>query len=245
MNMQMIVFLVGNLLQILSLWPMRKLPAVESLQAPQSPQIWRHLKRAWDCQSFRYLCCYSWSLSIANGMTQSAFFHFHYQVLELSLFKMFLLLNAMHLVKIPLSELAGRWIDRYGARRLLWVSLMMAAAGMPIWLIVTAKTWWLLFAVYALWGCYAIANIAQLQLAWKYSPQSDNQTELGLFRQIGGLFAGLAGFLGGLWMSRFSFPSETLTEAAMGIIVSSFVLRLLAPQWLLLVNEQSNNHSKG
>jgi len=64
-------------------------------------------------------------------------------------------------------------------------SLMLAALSTPIWGFATAETWWLLFAGYLFWGLYAVANIAQLQLAWKHSPHSDNQSESGLSRQTG------------------------------------------------------------
>ena len=236
----LIVFLVGNVLQLASLWPMRKLPTVEPMVSSTRHFVFSHLKLAWQKRSFRYLCLYSWSLAIANGVTQSAFFHYRYEVLHLSLVNGFLLLNTMNLIKIPLSELAGRWIDRYGARRLLWGSLMVAALGTPIWLMSSEATWGILFLAHALWGFYAIANIAQWQLVWKHSPQSENQTELGLFRQMGGLFSGLSGFAGGLLLSRVTESGNSVTSGATAIILISFALRLLAPQWLLLVKDPQN-----
>jgi Na+/melibiose symporter-like transporter len=233
----LIVFLVGNGLILLSLWPMMKLPAVEPTETRSQSAVFVHLKLAWKNPAFRYLCLYSWSLAVANGMTQSAFFHYRYEVLHLSLVNGFLLLYTMNLIKIPLSEMAGRWIDQYGARRLLWGSLMIAAFGTPIWVMSSEETWGILFLAHALWGLYAVANIAQWQLAWKHSPSSENQTELGLFRQIGGLFAGVSGFAGGLWLSRVAEVGQSVTSAATLIILVSFALRILAPQWLLLMKE--------
>ena len=212
---------------------------VSSLWESIGPQ----LRLAFSEPTFRRFVWGSWQLSFFQGLTQAAQFQLSANLLHVSQFEYYRLLSVMLVLQIPLAAWAGRLVDQGHDRRvmtwgLLGLSLAMGCWWMATWSVegdpihaaTTGKAW--LLASYVLWGGFGLINVAQPSLGLKLAPRSDNAVQLSLFRQIGGLLAGLSGLLGGLALDRFS-PASKLPplEALRWLFVISGIGRATAALW--------------
>ncbi len=77
----------------------------------------------------------------------------------------------------------------------------------------------------------------------KLAPPGDNATPMALFRQVGGLLAGLSGLAGGFWLDRLNADGFTLHLAGCELgsfqilFLTSLIGRLSAALWLLPIRE--------
>ena len=153
----------------------------------------------------------SWWLSCAQGLSQAALFKFQVDVLHIPLSMYYVLSSVMLGLQLPLAALAGRLSDRYGDRRPLMIALFAISPALLFHMVATPPTWWLLFGAYGLWGLFGVINVCGQNLALRLAPVSDNTVHLALFRQIGGLLAGVAGLCGGLWLDALLRESAAVS----------------------------------
>ncbi len=254
-----VAFVIGTLLMTLSLLPMLKLSDIPIRFIPINPQI-KNMKRLhwFKNVSLRWLLVHNWWLAFFNGFTQSVFFLFLFTELKISLGWYYVLMGLMRLVKIPVSWMTGLFSDRGEDKKILMISILLASSAMIFWILATpAQPMWIAGA-YLLWGIYAAANISGRNLLLKLSPPSDNSTELALFRQIGGMLAGVSGLLGGFILFEMfqphqdtflgkivtnlyhdTFLSNGMLSSYQLLFAFSLVGRLLSVLWLLPIREQS------
>jgi hypothetical protein len=122
--------------------------------------------------------------------------------------------------------------------------LLAGGVAMLFWLLATPTEWWWVFGAYAMWGFWPLVNIPGRNLVLKFSPPSDNTTQLALFKNVGGLIAGLSGLAGGLLLAEwkpleFPIPGSDLRLNAYQILfLISLVGRVTSVVWLLLVKEE-------
>lgn len=222
-----VLFACGGVLCLASILPVVGLPSVTMLRAgmgqgePETANasfsLWDsigpQLRLALTDTSFRRFVWGCWQLSFFQGLTQSAQFQLSANLLQVSQLEYYRMLSVMLVLQIPLAAWAGRLVDRGHDRRvmvwgLLGLSLAMGCWWMATWSVEPNSTrrgmghFWLMTA-YVLWGGFGLVNVAQPSLGLKLAPRSDNSIQLSLFRQIGGLLAGLAGMLGGLVLDQY------------------------------------------
>jgi MFS family permease len=182
-------------------------------------------------------------------LTQSAFYGFAVRELGIGLGTYHVLLNVMNLAMIPASALAGMISDRRGNKWLLFCAVLLASSGLLFWFAATPEQWWWLFGAYALWGAFAAANIAGPNLLLKLSPRSDNSAQLALFRQIGGLVAGVSGLFGGLWLQSLldvSFEARYggfRIDAYRVLFLVSLGGRWASVLWILPIREHGDSRA--
>lgn len=234
------IFVAGAVLAIASIVPLLGLPNVRMPAETAQRPTWRMLADAIGHAPFRRLLIYGWWLSLAQGLTQAAFFKYQVDVLKIPVTTYYVLSSLMLGLQIPLTAWAGRLSDRYGDRNPLMISTFAVSGAMLFWLAARPGTWWLLFGAYAVWGLFGVVNLCGQNLTLRLAPPSDNTVHLALFRQIGGLLSGIAGLSGGLWLDSL------LTGAATGAIADvigpfqilfavSFAGRATAALWLIRV----------
>ncbi len=258
------IFLLGNVLVMASVLPMRRLPeraaghgsdantdgntdtgsdvtTDASTGAPERSAR-RTAKIVWEAvthRSFRWILLHGWWLSFAQGLTQAAFFRYQTRVLSLSVETYYVLNGLMLALQLPLTAWAGRLSDRGWDKPVLFGSVTAVSGALVFWLAATPERWWLLFGAYAVWGLFGFVNICGRNLMLKLAPRSDNMAHIFLFRQVGGVWAAVAGMLGGLWLDRLTNAGTTLAigEYALGafqiVFLASFVGRLTAGLWVL------------
>ena len=239
-----VVFMLGLALQLISLWPLLKLPDLPMLRTESLPKLSLQMFRdAWRNRSMRFLLIHNWWLAFANGLSQQVFFYVVYQQLSLELAVYYSLTCLMRVVKLPVSWLTGLISDRVGDRALLIFGVVVASSGLVFWLFAENWGWKWLIPAYFYWGFFAAANIAGRNLALALSPEGDNTVHVGLFRQLGGFLAGVSGILGGLWLmslleARFQWTfAGCQIEAPHLIILISLLGRWTSVLWLLPVRE--------
>ncbi len=246
------IFLLGNILVMASVLPMRRLPesaaghgsdgdtdantdTPEQLARRTAKVVWEAVTH----RSFRWILLHGWWLSFAQGLTQAAFFRYQTRVLGLSIETYYVLSGLMLALQLPLTAWAGRLSDRGWDKPVLFGSVTAVSGAMVFWLAATPERWWLLSGAYAVWGLFGFVNICGRNLMLKLAPRGDNMAHVSLFRQVGGLCAAVAGLLGGLWLDRLTNAGATLAIAgyALGpfqiVFSASFVGRLTAGLWVL------------
>ncbi len=238
------VFLAGIGLQLASLWPLAQLPDVPA-QLSEQRTDWSLLGTILRDGNLRWLLAHSWCLAAANGLTQAVFIKYQIQVLHLSLSRYYLLADLMWGMQIVTSWLAGWSAAKHGHRPALWWGSLAASCALPFWMIATAETWWLLLGAFLCWGAFGAVNVAGPNLMLSYAQRGDSTIELGLFRQVAGLIAGLSGIAGGLWLDallRADFAwtvSEDITlDGYRMIFLVSWIGRVLAALLVLGVRER-------
>ena len=237
------IFIGGGVLALSSILPLLRLPDVPHRTETAGLRMWSLLLQMTQDGSFRRMLAGSWWLAFAQGLSQAALFKFQVDVLHVPLSRYYVLSTVMLGLQLPLAALAGRISDRYGDRRPLLVSLLAISPALLFVMAATAETWWLLFGAYALWGLFGIINVCQQNLVLRLAPATDNTLHLGLFRQIGGLLAGLAGLCGGLWLDTLLHDSAGVSIAGLVlgpfqiVFAASLLGRATAPLWFLGVRE--------
>ncbi|MCA9070423.1 MAG: MFS transporter [Planctomycetaceae bacterium] len=238
-----IAFLVGWTLMLVALWPIRNLPDPPFRMPEPQPSEWSVFRDSWRNRSLRFLLIHNWWLAFANGLTQSAFFGYLFGPLGIGLGLFYTLQCVMRVCKLPVSWITGNISDHFGNKLPLIIGVVIASSGLVFWLLATPGQWYWVFGAYACWGMYAAANIAGRNLTLTLAPRSDNATQLALFRQIGGLCAGLSGLLGGWWLTSLN---ETKTTWRWGelelnsfqiIIAVSLIARWASVVWLIPVTD--------
>ncbi|MBL8851574.1 MAG: MFS transporter [Planctomycetaceae bacterium] len=241
------IFIAGGVLALGSIVPLWRLPDVPRRTASSSLQSWSLLPRILADRSLRRVLAGSWWLALAQGLSQAAIFKFQVEVLHVPLSRYYVLSSVMLVLQLPLAVLAGRMSDRYGDRRPLMLALWTVSPALLFLMSATPQTWWLLFGAYALWGLFGIINVCQQNLVLRLAPATDNTLQLGLFRQVGGLLAGLAGLCGGLWLDDLLLDSASVNIAGLVlgpfqiVFAASLLGRITAPLWFLGVRESGRS----
>lgn len=241
-----VMFSVGIMLLLLSMLPLLRLPEVplcENTAGVLLPK-WNTVAESLRNRSLRYLLIHNWWLAAANGLTQSAFFLYLSGPLGLQLATYQLLSAVTKIVGIPASLWTGWFVDRHGNQRLMIIGVLLAGgAAMIFWLLATPAQWWWVFGAYVLWGFWPAVNIPGRNLVLKLSPESDNTTQLALFRNVGGLIAGLSGLVGGFLLAEWKpldFPvagTGLRLDAYHVLFLISFAGRVTSVLWLLFIQE--------
>lgn len=238
-----IIFVAGGLLAVASILPLVSLPDVAPRSGPSPLPSLAILQSALADNSYRRFVAHGWWLAAAQGLSQAALYKYQVDVLHLPVHLYYTLTSVMLLLQFPMALAAGRLSDRYGDRRPLLFALFAISPALLFWVAATEPTWWLLFGAYALWGLFGVVNLCQQNLALRLAPRSDNLLHFGVFRQVGGLLAGIAGLCGGLWLDALlRDPASTsllgLTLSPFHVIFAVSMLgRATAPLWLLGVRE--------
>lgn len=238
-----VTYVLGVIVLLVSMVPLLAIADKGASTAELRVGNLRRLREAFGDRSMRCLLIHNWWLATANGLTQAAFFGYLFGPLKVGLGATYVLLDVMHAVGIPVSLAAGVIADRRGNKRLMIVGVLVAGSSLFFWLSATPKEWWWLFAAYACWGAFPAVNIPGRNLVLKLAPPGDNAAPLALFRQVGGLLAGLSGLAGGFWLERLNAERFTLHLAGWELgsfqilFVTSLIGRLTAALWLLPIRE--------
>ena len=245
-----IVFTLGLLLELLSLLPMVSLPGFngtgDALRSTTGEQLRDLVRRP----GLLWFLTHDWHLAFANGLTQSVFYLFSRNVLQIDLLSYLLLINTMHLLQLPFGYVGGRLSDSNYDRSALLFSVLIASSGLIFWLFASAESWWILFLAYALWGTFAVANLTGRNLLLKLSPRSDNTLPLGLFRLMAGFLAGVSGLIGGFWLDELLAMHRTLSLFSFQldgyhiILLVSLLGRWTSVLWLLPVRQPDPQASR-
>ncbi|QDT64026.1 MFS transporter [Calycomorphotria hydatis] len=243
------IFLSGLILQCASLlpvWNLREFPyRGETVQLPE----WAKIKRIWQNEAYRPLLLHNWLLALANGLTQSAFFLYATggQFLAISLGTYYLLSALMRGMQFPVSAWAGTKCDHGWSLKLRIWGTFLGSSGLIFWLIASAEQWWWLVAAYLCWGAYAAANIAGSRLMLAAANSHENAAEIGLFRQVGGLLAGLSGLAGGLllnqWLPKADSPA-LIFLTLFAVSLGGRYLSLIPLMWVKEPDPFSENEKK-
>ncbi len=237
------VFVLGNLLMLLSAIPLWRVPDIPVLWSEQSPRLASALAHVRATRPLRLVVLSSMWLAFSQGLTQTPFFYYSVRVLNIPLSTYFVLSGLMYALQIPLSSFGGWLSERYGDKWPLIIGLLSVSMSMGFWLQATPEEPDWLYGAYAMWGLFGVVNICQRNLLLRVSPPSDNFVPIALYRQVSGLLAGLAGLLGGLALDALLEHSgwNSPIPAYQLIFLLSWIGRATAATWLIPVREPSDH----
>ncbi len=244
-------FVAGNLLQLVSLWPLCRWPAHPPTPLPtgsgtgpgtasqsESPRM-----PHWPVPRSMYarVLLFSFWLAFFQGMTQTAFFMHSYRQLGLSLSLFYLLQGTMYVCQIPVTQLAGRISDQRGNRNLLMGSTFLVSLALLFWLASLNGNWLWLWGAYVLWGGFGMVNLTLQNLVLRVIPPAKNTALIAAYRFGSGLIAGLTGVAGGYWLEGALAQGSTFWGGNLSPFAAIFLIscvgRWLAPLWLLGLHE--------
>jgi hypothetical protein len=236
------IFLTGNVLMWLTIIPLLRLPDIPVQW--QAPAGWRgSVKTAVSTPSLRLITTSTIWLAAAQGLTQAVFFSYQVKVLQLPLEASLALTSLMYLVQLPLSWLGGWLSDQVGDRRPLMSGLLLVSGAMAFWLLARPSEPYWLVGAYLTWGLFGLVNVCQRNLLLRTAPPSDNAAPLAVLEHLAGLFAGIAGLVGGAALDYFqtrSGGSASLWPYAL-LFVLSWLGRATAAAWLWPVREPARS----
>ena len=252
-----ILFGLGNLLQLISLYPLLKWPAIAedginsaihpkktSQEKPIRLSSPNRIDQAkWKKQSFIFVLLFSWWLAFFQGLTQTAFFLHSYRTLHISMTTYYLIVGGMYLTQLFLTWWAGRQGDRHGYRNMLMLSTLIVSFSLICWIKSIDGAWVWIIGAYLLWGGFGVVNLSLQNLLLTVVPKSKNTFPIALRRNGAGLIAGLTGLAGGFWLERMMQNDQSVVllwgevNPFLFLFLVSFAGRLLAPLWLIGVKE--------
>ena len=198
-----VVFSVGICLQLWSMLWLWKLPRQPPQQADLTPSTsasgrWR--ETLWN-RRFRWLLCFAWLHALFAGLTQSAFFLYRLQVLQIGLGTYYLLENVMRISQIAGSGLCEKSTRTWTAKSCLVIGWSMVTASMLVWFWASREQWYWICLVYLLWGGWAGINVCGPEILLRTTPAHDNATAWAFYDRGAGWLAGISGLLGGWWLA--------------------------------------------
>jgi MFS family permease len=199
----------GALMMGLALVPLAVMPSAESTRSAVPRLPWRSLVLAVTDPAYRRLLAFSVCFALASGITLSAQQLYPIRVLAIPYSSLF------GLSSIALSTLmwsgqsliaphVGRLADRFGNRRLMAVSLMIASSGLLFFWGATPERAGLIVGSYLAWIAYAGLNVGLDNMKLKLAPADNNAPYLAAYHAVGDLANGVAILLGGLLYDRLA-----------------------------------------
>lgn len=221
---------------IMSMLPdLKRDPNTEPADAEETQETFlASISRLLLDRSYRRTVFTSLHLAAAQGLTQSVFFKYQVDVLNVELQTATLLNTLMFAVQLPLAIIAGHWLDQDDNRRVYATGLFFVSCAMPFWFLTAIDRNWI-FAVFAVWGAFAIVNVAGRSTVVRLVKPADVPNAITAFRFGAGLTAAASGLLGGYWLDRALKGQWYLDSLGpyLTIIAVSAVGRVTAPLWLL------------
>lgn len=166
-------------------------PGREPSHSARRPWHWALAEPA-----FRRLVVFGCWVGLFNGLTQAAQGRFPYDVLDLGVLPMQVMLVGMRLGQLALSPLVGRFSDRFGNRPALILGQAAVALG-PVffWAATPAEPYWIAGA-WVLWSAFVVLNICLPNLLLKLSPGGSDPGYIATYFALSTLVYAL-GTLGG------------------------------------------------
>ena len=225
--------------------PLVSMPRVTAAEAPGAQSAWAKLGKPFGSRRFWALLAFGGWFSFANGITQTLQFSYPQKVLHVGILMMLAVQTMMRGGQFGVSPALGRAADRFGAKPMMLVCLLIAAQGPLFYYFATPEeSWWFLGAWFT-WIAYAGFNIGLPTLVLKIASaeKSESAEYLAVFFTLSGLCYGVVTLLGAWLFDRFGAScwyflgrSWDYSQAA---FLAGWIARCLAVMLLFLVAEPS------
>lgn len=170
--------------------------------------FWQGMLSSLQSRAFRRLMAYSVGLSLANGVTATAQSLYPQRVLGFSYGTMLTLRSFMLAGQTLLAPLAGRWFDRFGAKRMLIAAQLVVATGPLFYFVATPQQRWWIAGAWIVWIAYAMTNVAldglKIALAPTDPKMPSRTAALAVYYVGSDLSAGVMAIVGGVIYERLT-----------------------------------------
>ena len=216
----------GILFFLLSTLPLARLPEIAAHREPKTGGgFFRRFLAPLRYRRFVWLvCCGCW-LQMAIGLTQSAQYRFQIDVLAISLL---LALGRDGLTRIGqwlLGPTVGRWIDRYGNRRVVAASLFVAATGSLFYFFAEPETWWLVYGAAVAWIFWVGFNVGVANTILWITPKEERAESFAIYYAACGVVLAVTTLFGGWLTDLFRESAESYERFS---FLLSWALRVAA-----------------
>jgi MFS family permease len=243
------VAMLGAVAMVLAVIPLIKMPDFEKRSGAEATSLqqslWQLIQPLADGPFFRLILFGSW-LGVSAGLTQAAQYKYPIQVLGISLGVYLLARSLMYGCQSWISPSVGRWLDRFGAKRLMLLCSLIVATGPLFYFLATPQTWqWYLLA-WASWIWFVGLNVGIVYLIQKFAGASRRTAYVAAYESCTGLAYGAGALAGGLLTDYFatlpaafsySFMAQFNLDHYSYIFLAGWVLRSAAALILLTVRE--------
>ena len=136
---------------------------------------------------FLWLLAFGCWLSFCHGAIETPMNVFPYRALGLGVWVMLWLKTGLRLGQMAIAPRVGRWIDRWGNRPAMAVSLAVVAQASLFYFLATPQRPWWIAGAWALWVAWVGLNIGQPNLMLKLSPGRANTSYIAVWFTATGL----------------------------------------------------------
>lgn len=241
----------GAAWMLLAVAPLIWMPALSGCPsaAPEAP--WRTLGRALKERAYRRLLAYSCALSFANGVTGAAMSLYPQRVLEIGYREMVGMRALMFGGQAAVAPLAGGWIGRWGAKRVMFVAQLFVATGPLFYLCSgpiipylftgdTAYAWspWIVCSAFVVWVLYAPLNVGLDTLKLDVANAQNTAPYLAVYHALSEGVNGLTILLGGLAYDSLNRGGADVLGLFALFFVVGWLLRTLTAVLILRLEEK-------
>lgn len=230
---------VGAAVMLLAIVPLMFLPGLPHRSSAQPHSPWRSILSALGDRGLRPLLVYSCWFAFANGISGAAQMLYPYRILNLSYEHMVGLRSGMYAGQTAIAPQAGKWVDLYGARRMMTAAQVIVSTGPLFFWLASPGQWWWIAGAYVAWMAYAALNVGLDALKLKLAPAGNNAPHLAVYHGVSDLTSGVTLVAAGTWYDLLSAGGTGVMRIYTGLFLAGFAARLMAARlaWRIRASE--------
>ena len=244
-------------LMMAAIVPLARMPDPREATA-KPPNVINNLVAPLPDARMRWLLAFGVWFSLANGLTQSAQYLFPIIAFGLPLLARNVYVSGMRLGQASLASAVGKYLDRFGHRKLLILSQLVVEIGPLFFLLAKmspddfsnpAYLWpfpfWVLAGAWIAWIAYVGLNVGLPSLMLKLAGPQEKAAYVAWYFAVTGIVYGLSTIAGGALYDWCEKTQPIWRVSARQIahhhlfFVGGFVLRILSVLWLIPLREDT------
>ncbi|MEM6655747.1 MAG: MFS transporter [Planctomycetota bacterium] len=236
---------VGTALMAVAAIPLARMRPTAATPSALPRATWATIRRCLADRSYSRLLTYSCAFALANGLTGVAQSLYPYRVLGVRYEHMLMLRAVMRSGQAAVAPRVGSWIDRFGAKRLMFVAQLIVATGPLFFLFASESAPWWIIAAFVAWIAYAGLNVGLDHQKLAVAPPDNNAPAIAAYHAISDLANGVMIVLGGYVFDRLTAGGEPALALYAKLFLCGWVARTLVAGLILRLSDPLKDRRAG
>lgn len=216
---------VGAAMMMLAVVPLFWLAPKIGTVPPSPPSPWRDIQRAFTDRAYRRLLLYSFWIALANGVTGTAQSLYVSRVLGFTYNQSQAFRSMMYAGQTAIAPSCGRWIDKFGPRRLMVAAQLVVATGPLFYFLASAEFPWWIVGAWIVWIAYAPLNVGLDTLKLRLIPTDGSAPPLAVYQSVSDLAHGATLIIGGYLFDQLTTGDSPPLGLYAGLFLVGWLLR--------------------
>ncbi|MEM8865186.1 MAG: hypothetical protein AAGF31_06515 [Planctomycetota bacterium] len=235
---------IGAVLLMASALPLLGIRSRESQPSATPHATWKAIAHCFFDPAYRRLMTFSCCFAVANGMTAAAQNLYPKRVLGIDYEVIIALRAMMRGGQAAVAPAAGRWIDRSGAKRMMFGCQLIVASGPLFYWLASAEAPWWFVGAWVAWIAYAGLNVGLDHLKVTLAPPKNNVPAIAAYHAVADLVNGLVVLAGGLVFDRLVAGGTEVLPLYGTLFLAGWVARTAVAGLLLRLIEPARRNSE-